>query len=375
MARPRSVVMSGVSRKKRDRPGRAARRRQLIIGNDECGRSSLPNDQGIRIFHSGHRNEGDSFFSLPPSPSNPRGGDAVALAVSPFQRAVAPNAACNSMPATQGGSDTLLVSPALKLESIPENNLTFSQVSTATSSTTIGGSNAETGGLDISEGAGMNEWAAYYAESTKNRPGYLSSASTPKRCFSKVQEELSPPVKRARTDTTTMDHSPMKDGDQVSNHFSTVSSTERIRSGHAQLNDSTIVSGGCCHICSVNVGVGSRTACIPAGTQQITESLAPPKSHSLLQYFKPTKKQSSANKVHRPPQAQATQFVESSSCGYCDKPTCNTCLQQCENCHQHFCTFCSKTDYTNTRERILCFDCADCIFRETQDGDVDMMDL
>ena len=374
-------VMSGVSRK-RDRPGRracrAARRRQLS-GNDECERSSLPpNDHGIRVFHSGHRN--DSLFSLPPTPSNPRGGGAVALAVSPFPRAVAPAglvANNNSMPVIQGSeTNKLLVSPALKLESIPENNLTFSQVSSATSSISIGGSNAETCGLDSSERAGMKEWASYYAECTNNRLGNLSSASTPKRCFSKVQEELSPPVKRARTDTTTnMDHSPMKDGDQVADHVSSISNPERIGSGHARSNDLPIISGGCCHICSVNVRVGSRTACTPAGTQQVTESLAPPKSHSLLQYFKPAKKQSSANKVYRPPQAQAAQFVELSSCGYCDKATCNMCLQQCENCQQHFCTFCSKTDYTNVRERILCFDCADCICRETQDTDVDMMDL
>ena len=380
--RPCAAVMSGVSRK-RDRPGRracrSARHRQLLSCNDECERSSLPNDRdhGIRLFHSGRRNEGKSFFPVPPSPSNPRGGDEVALAVSPFPQAVAPNAgvASNPMPTTQGNS-TLLVSPALKLESIPENNLTFSQVSSATSSTTSkGGSNAEMNGSDFSVGTGMNEWAAYYAECTKNRPGNLSSASTPKRCFSKVQEELSPPVKRSRIDTTTsMDHSPMKDGDQVADRFSTMNNTERVSIGHARSDDSTIASGGCCHICSVNVSVGSRTACISAGTQPVSES-APPKSHSLLLYFKPAKKQSSANKIHRPPQPQATQFIELSPCRHCDKPTCITCSQQCENCQQHFCTFCSKTDYTNIRERILCFDCADCICRETQDGDVDMMDL
>eukprot|EP01082_Thalassiosira_pseudonana_P000054 g338.t1 g338 contig1:815642-817105(-) len=60
------------------------------------------------------------------------------------------------------------------------------------------------------------------------------------------------------------------------------------------------------------------------------------------------------------------------SCRYCDKPTCiQSCSRQCEQCSNRFCTFCSKVDYGEVVERIVCFECEELLVGE----DVDMMDM
>ena len=164
----------------------------------------------------------------------------------------------------------------------------------------------------------------------------------------------------------------------------------------------------CCHVCSqgaatrqigkeipspdsVNSFQSFNTSAISSSSSASSPASAP-KSHSLLSYFQPTKKQPPApskphyastvtfNNKHfnnnsiSTTESTTTLLANSNNlapCRYCDKQTCHTCTRTCEQCQHQFCTFCTKVDYeSSVVERILCFECD-----AKYDGDCDMMDL
>eukprot|EP00040_Diaphanoeca_grandis_P023757 m.129728 g.129728 ORF g.129728 m.129728 type:complete len:234 (-) comp29421_c1_seq2:475-1176(-) len=44
-------------------------------------------------------------------------------------------------------------------------------------------------------------------------------------------------------------------------------------------------------------------------------------------------------------------------CSFCSKGTCRSCLRQCEDCQEPFCTYCSTVDYKLRYDRYFCLDC------------------
>jgi hypothetical protein len=66
-------------------------------------------------------------------------------------------------------------------------------------------------------------------------------------------------------------------------------------------------------------------------------------------------------------------------CTYCDRPVCSSCCQSCCECQDLVCSNCSRLDYENDEERMLCGKCYDsCVtmepknFQETEDMDWDL---
>mmetsp|Transcript_39191 Transcript_39191/g.64203 ORF Transcript_39191/g.64203 Transcript_39191/m.64203 type:complete len:177 (+) Transcript_39191:3-533(+) len=157
----------------------------------------------------------------------------------------------------------------------------------------------------------------------------------------------------------------------------------------------------CCHVCSLEENANSKGESIATASLHLHQGHAAtpvpstPRSHSLLTYFQPTKKQAAP---YPPPKSQApitnshqretspmqdTVPSNLSRCRYCDNPTCITCTRQCEQCQHRFCTFCTKVDYeSSVVERIMCFECDGCVGNSgsgmggrKDDGDCDMMDM
>ena len=140
----------------------------------------------------------------------------------------------------------------------------------------------------------------------------------------------------------------------------------------------------------------------------IFASNAPIKKHgckqknSLLSYFNPSKSKSKSNPTTSQKLGNATKISTSSemqsstlsqgsptaahvpvslgsslsSCSYCDRPACNSCMRTCEGeCNLRYCTFCSKINYDGPVERVFCFNCHDCECEESgSDGDGCRMD-
>jgi hypothetical protein len=88
----------------------------------------------------------------------------------------------------------------------------------------------------------------------------------------------------------------------------------------------------------------------------------PKQKNSLLSYFNPTK----AIQNPTAPSMDSRKFQpvsmepSLSSCAYCDRPACASCIRSCEGgCNEGYCTFCSRIDYEGIQERIFCFSCQD----------------
>mmetsp|Transcript_43753 Transcript_43753/g.93037 ORF Transcript_43753/g.93037 Transcript_43753/m.93037 type:complete len:375 (-) Transcript_43753:153-1277(-) len=153
----------------------------------------------------------------------------------------------------------------------------------------------------------------------------------------------------------------------------------------------------CCHVCStedINTKDGSiaAAACAyshPGHAAADGFVASAPRSHSLLTYFRPAAKKQAPdssklqahifNNHHSQHVTSPSNCVvpsNLSSCRYCDKRTCNTCMRQCEHCHHRFCSFCTKVDYdSSVVERILCFECDEYVMNNGDDGDCEMMEL
>jgi len=214
--------------------------------------------------------------------------------------------------------------------------------------------------------------------------------------FHSLHSECPPPTKRARLDHAyqTIDEDMMGTTSSPPNVLtfqSTPSSKQQYQQkmsgncfnsfGFNNIGRSSDVRGlMCCHVCSEEDSANntsSVTSSPAASFNTITnETTAVPKSHSLLNFFQSTKKQSSSHPQNLPAanfsnnqqhtvapsthQNDTNKSLSSnlSPCRYCDKPTCFSCTRQCEMCQYHFCTFCTKVDYDSSiTERILCFDC------------------
>ena len=47
-------------------------------------------------------------------------------------------------------------------------------------------------------------------------------------------------------------------------------------------------------------------------------------------------------------------------CTHCSKAVCiDSCLKQCEQCEQFYCSFCSAYDYSQRYEKLYCFGCTE----------------
>lgn len=164
----------------------------------------------------------------------------------------------------------------------------------------------------------------------------------------------------------------------------------------ADANNST--SGKCSGLRNSRIGVGRAISAAQDDTTSKTCKTSKAKNKSLLTFFKPVleKQTICSPKFHQMNLSSQTKSakkesngqkkIESSDlqrCRYCDKPTCVTCTRQCEQCERWFCTFCSKVNYADVVERILCFECDEEVARSDgrrdiagcDDDDVDMMDL
>ncbi|CAJ1935410.1 unnamed protein product [Cylindrotheca closterium] len=86
--------------------------------------------------------------------------------------------------------------------------------------------------------------------------------------------------------------------------------------------------------------------------------------NSILSYFKctskTTAKRTKPSSVTIPEIAPTT----STSCTFCERQTCQNCLERCENCQKQFCRLCIRNDYLGNYSKILCLDCADGGFHE-----------
>lgn len=83
--------------------------------------------------------------------------------------------------------------------------------------------------------------------------------------------------------------------------------------------------------------------------------------NSILAYFK-CKSKIAARSI---PSAVPVPQIEiettlSTSCTFCERYTCQDCLEPCERCQNQFCRFCMRNDYFgNHYSRVHCLDCAD----------------
>lgn len=221
--------------------------------------------------------------------------------------------------------------------------------------------------------------------------------------FHSLHSECPPPTKRARLDHAyqTIDEDMMMGSTTSPPHVLTFQSTpsNKQQYQHQQYTEKRMTGNYfnsfgfnnigrssntrevlCCHVCSEEDSANNNSSSVassPAASFNTTnETMALPKSHSLLNFFQSTKKQTGSH----PQKLPASNFGNNqqhnigastsrqndnksissnlSPCRYCDKPTCTSCTRQCEMCQYHFCTFCTKVDYDSSiTERILCFDC------------------
>ena len=218
--------------------------------------------------------------------------------------------------------------------------------------------------------------------------------------FHSLHAECPPPTKRARLDHAyqTIDEDMMMGSTTSPPNVLTFQSTPSNKQQQYQQKTSGNCFNGfgfnnigktsdargvmCCHVCSEEDSANNTSGVTssPAASFNTTtnETMAVPKSHSLLNFFQSTKKQTGSHPQKLPEanfghQQQQHNIGASTSrqndinkslssnlspCRYCDKPTCSSCTRQCEMCQYHFCTFCTKVDYDSSiTERILCFDC------------------
>jgi hypothetical protein len=187
--------------------------------------------------------------------------------------------------------------------------------------------------------------------------------------FSKFDECPCPPIKRSRLDCGL--HILSRSSH---NHASSSSSSELMikSSGAKKMVAST---NCCCHVCFLGASASNGKNSIFAPTSSSDLSSVVPDRHSLLAYFQPTKQKTPpiSQQQHQSTKSHYTLQSSFSSlnlqyCRYCDKPTCLTCMRQCEQCLHRFCLFCTKVDYeSNIVERILCFECDEHLGRETHE--------
>ena len=387
-------------------------------------RSSVQRDTFSFASAPKHNNNNDtgndlrSFFNkTSPHPSSIAA--AAAATVSPF---------VDRMTFTTSTSNSNF-HPNLKLESIseepPSNGYELSQDSN-TSSVTFGSINNNNGlNMDCSS-RNSNVMIGTMVGSTvesvvgcsvggDGEPSSISSGSLTSTNnnsttgnsgvgFHSLHAECPPPTKRARLDHEyqTIDEDMM--GSTTSPpHVLTFQSTPSNKQQYQQQCTEERMTGSCfnafgfnnigrtsdargvmcCHVCSEEDSANNTSSSVassPAASFDATtnETMAVPKSHSLLNFFQSTKKQTGShpqklpasnfgnNQQHNigaPPTSRQNDINKSlssnlSPCRYCDKPTCSSCTRQCEMCQYHFCTFCTKVDYDSSiTERILCFDC------------------
>jgi hypothetical protein len=145
----------------------------------------------------------------------------------------------------------------------------------------------------------------------------------------------------------------------------------------------------CCHVCGGNGG----DATAERGSNNNGGSNCA--SRSIASYFQVTKNQhsmkldpssssslsSSSRKVtpslppqHEILQSNNTPFQQSLllPCRYCDRPTCHnnpSCIKQCEECQNNFCSFCCTVNYTRVYEKTVCFECDELIEHSESEGE------
>ena len=106
-----------------------------------------------------------------------------------------------------------------------------------------------------------------------------------------------------------------------------------------------------CHVCDSVYRKPSTIASSP-----FCKTFKP--ENSILAYFKCTSKTAAKRK----PSTVSVSEIEttvSTSCTFCERHTCQNCLERCENCQQQFCLLCIRNDYLGNYSKVLCLDCAD----------------
>lgn len=94
-----------------------------------------------------------------------------------------------------------------------------------------------------------------------------------------------------------------------------------------------------------------------------SQTTAPPNACNGTSIVKAAAASSMSNSIRKPTTDIAKKLQPTgtlSSCTYCDRSACNSCMHACEggcNSNLRYCTFCSTINYDGPQERVLCFNC------------------
>lgn len=104
-----------------------------------------------------------------------------------------------------------------------------------------------------------------------------------------------------------------------------------------------------CHVCE---------SVYKKPTVTIYPSSAIKPANSILAYFKCTSKTSAKKKPPLETICKKSATI-STTCTFCERDCCGSCLEQCEKCRKQYCRLCLRNDYLGNYSRVLCLDCAE----------------
>ena len=122
-----------------------------------------------------------------------------------------------------------------------------------------------------------------------------------------------------------------------------------------------------CLVCIV-----CQTLFVPTVAPEAPQVMKP---NALLNYFSVTSSSSSSSHHKKTTTAAAASNLQTHSknrtmaCTFCERPACQDCLRDCEECRQRFCSFCTSQEYgwgTTSYSRTVCADCSQSRHQDVQ---------